>query len=73
MRMPMRMATFVLGLGLASATLFSSACERKKTAGEKVEEKIDTAGDKVHDAADKVGDKVGDAVDKVKDKVDDKK
>jgi hypothetical protein len=53
---------------LAAAMILSitTGCERKKTTGEKVEDKIEDTGDKVGDAVDKVEDKVDDAADKVK-------
>ncbi len=59
--------TICFTLALTLLGMSGAGCERKKTTGEKVEDKIESAGEKVGDAVDKVGDKVEDAADKVKD------
>ena len=64
----MRKMSWLLLVPIAAITFTNAGCERKKTVGEKVEDKIDSAGDKVGDAVDKAVDKADDAVDKAKGK-----
>jgi len=64
----MRKMNWLLLIPIAALTFTNAGCERKKTVGEKVEDKIDAAGNKVGKTVDKAVDKVDDAVDDAKGK-----